>query len=176
MRISLLIIVLAALMVTTVVRNEVWRDDGSIWSDTIEKTPKNARAYNELGIHLSAAGKFADALRVLNLSLALDPYQPQVYVNIGTTLEKLNRPEEAVKAYRLAIQYDPRYPTAYYNLGALFYTLYHDREQALHNFLIARDLNPREPDVHQYLGMIYRDRGDIARAEEEFALFRYLKQ
>lgn len=175
MRISLSIIVLAALIIATVIRNEVWRDDGSMWADAIKKTPKKARGYNELGIHLAAAGNHAEALRVLNLSLALDPYQPPVYVNIGAALEKLNRPEEAVKAYRLAIQYDPRDPTAYYNLGSLLYSVYLDRDQALNNFIIARDLNPREPDVHQYLGMIYRDKGDIARAEEEFALYRYLK-
>ena len=39
---------LAALLAVTVTRNEVWRDEGSTWVDIIQKSPRKARAYNEL--------------------------------------------------------------------------------------------------------------------------------
>lgn len=175
MRTVVLLFLLAALTTASFFRNAVWRDDQTLWSDTIDKTPRNARAYNELGLHLGAAGNYREALRILNLSLGLDPYQPGIYANIGIMLEKLNRPDEAAEIYRRAIQYEPRDPTAYYNIGVLLYTVYQDRARALHYLRIAGEIDPMEPDVHHYLGMIYRDNGDIARAEEELARYRYFK-
>lgn len=61
--------------------NEIWRDEGSTWEDIIQKSPRKARAYNELGLHLLEIGDHAGALSVLGRSLALNPYQPQVYIN-----------------------------------------------------------------------------------------------
>lgn len=166
---------LAALVAVAFARNEVWRDEGRTWEDIIKKSPRKARAYNELGLHLLAIGDHAGALRTLGRSLELNPYQPQVYVNLGLAFEKTNQVERAVKTYEQAISYQPDDPTAYYNLGVLNYTTLKDRDKALGFFLRARDLNPLEPDIHQYLGLIYAERGNTALYREEMALYDRLR-
>jgi tetratricopeptide (TPR) repeat protein len=166
---------LAVLVAVTLARNEVWVDEGKTWEDIIQKSPRKARAYNELGLHLLDIGDHAGALRVLGRSMALNPYQPQVYINLGLAFEKTNQVEQAINAYERAMSYQPDDPTAYYNLGVLTYNTLKDRNKALGYFLQARDLNPLEPDVHQFLGQIYAERGNTALSREEMALYDRLK-
>jgi tetratricopeptide (TPR) repeat protein len=162
---------IAILLAATIARNAVWADDGRLWNDIIEKAPRKARAYNEYGLHVLDTGDPMKAIRLLGRSLELDRYQPQVYVNIGLAYEKLNMIDKAIATYEMAIFTEPTDPTPYYNLGGVYYNRLKDRERALGYFLKARDLNPSEPDVHQYLGTIYREKGDLSRSAEEMALY-----
>jgi len=73
------------------------------------------------------------------------------------------------------MSYQPDDPTAYYNLGVLTYTTLKDRNKALGYFLRARDLGPLEPDVHQYLGLIYAERGNFDLSRNEMALYDRLR-
>jgi tetratricopeptide (TPR) repeat protein len=166
---------LTALLTVTFARNEVWHDEGRTWEDIILKSPRKARAYNELGLHLLDRGDHAGALTVLGRSLELNPYQPQVYINLGLAFEKTNQVEKAITSYERAMSYQPDDPTAYYNLGVLTYTTLKDRNKALGYFLRARDLNPLEPDVHQYLGLIHAERGNTALYWKEMALYDRLR-
>jgi len=148
---------IALFLAVTTARNAVWADDGRLWKDIIEKSPRKARAYNEYGLHVLDAGDLDRALRLLGKSLELDRYQPQIDINIGLAYEKMNRIEKAIDAHERAIFIQPDDPTAYYNLGVLYYQKLKDREKALNYFLKARELNPMEPDVHRFLGSIYRE-------------------
>jgi len=166
---------LAALIAFTCARNEVWVDEGRTWEDIIQKSPRKARAYNELGLHLLDTRDNAGALRVLGRSLELNPYQPQVYINLGLAFERTNQIEKAVNAYERAMSYQPDDPTAYYNLGVLTYTTLKDRNKALGYLLRARDLNPLEPDVHQYLGLIYAEQGKTDLSRQEMAMYERMR-
>jgi tetratricopeptide (TPR) repeat protein len=166
---------IAALAAATAARNDVWRDEGSTWMDIIQKSPRKARAYNELGLHLLDKGDHAGALRVLGRSLELNPYQPQVYVNLGLAFERTNQVEKAINAYERAMSYQPDDPTAYYNLGVLTFTTLKDRNKALGYLLRARDLNPLEPDVHQYLGLIHAEQGNAELYRKEMAIYERMR-
>jgi len=169
------LVLLTTLTAVSFARNEIWRDEGSTWEDIILKSPRKARAYNELGLHLLDLGDYPGALSILSRSLQLNPYQPQVYINLGLAFEKNNQIEKAINTYEMAISYQPDDPTAYYNLGVLTYTTLNDRNKALKYFLRARDLNPLEPDVHQFLGLIYAERGYMILYREEMALYERLR-
>jgi tetratricopeptide (TPR) repeat protein len=170
-----LLALLAVLLAVSIARNAVWHDDGDIWEDTIRKSPRKARAYNELGLHILAIGNYEKALALFGSSLMIDPYQPAVYINLGLAFEKLDQIDNAIRTYEQAISNQPSEPAAYYNLGILYYNVRGDRKKALAYLLRARDLDPREPDVHQYLGRIYYETGDITRSREENALYQQLK-
>jgi len=168
-------ILIALLLAVTVARNAVWADDGCLWNDIIEKSPRKARAYNEYGLHVLDTGDFGQALILLGKSLELNRYQPQIYVNLGLAYERTDQIEKAITAYERAIFSQPDDATAYYNLGVLYYLRLKDRDRALGYFLKARDLGPLEPDVHQFLGSIYREQGDTSRSAEELALYERLR-
>jgi tetratricopeptide (TPR) repeat protein len=175
MRELLALAVLLPLFAAAIARNELWRDDGAIWGDSIAKSPRKARGYNEIGLHLLDRGRYLEAYQVLSRSIEIDPYQPVIYVNLGLALERLGRYEQARATYERAVSYNPFDPSAFYNLGVLHYTVFKNPEKAFGYFLQARDLNPFEPDVHQFLGQIYAERGELERSEEEWRLYRHLK-
>jgi len=166
---------IALLLAVSIARNAVWADDGRLWNDIIEKAPRKARAYNEYGLHVLDSGDPVGALKLLGKSLELNRYQPQIYVNIGLAYERMGQIEKAIAAYEMAIFIEPGDPTPYYNLGWLHYQRFKDRDRALEYFLKARDRNPSEPDVHQYLGKIYEEQGDLIRSAAEMALYERLR-
>lgn len=156
-------------------RNSAWQNDGTIWSDAIDKAPMKSRGYNELGLHAIHVRDYSLAISAFTRALQLDPYLYNAYINIGIAYEGLKQTDRAVLAYEKAIYIIPNDPTAYYNLGLLCYKILHDRDRALELFLKARDLNPLEPDVHQNLGLIYQAMGNYERAQEEFRMYSQLK-
>ena len=170
------ILLLFVMLAITIQRNELWRDDEGIWGDSVAKAPRKARSYNELGLHYLSAGRLEDGFRTLRQSLAIDPYQPAVYINLGLAYDRLGRTEDAVKTYERAVFLNPDDPAAYYNLGVLTYTTLKDRDRALSYFLAARDRDPLEPDVHDYLWRIYEEKGNRVRAKTEHDLFLQLKR
>lgn len=72
---------LAAILVTTVIcfafltlqRNHVWKDDYSLWSDTVKKSPDSAIAHNNLGGEYEKKGLLDDALREYETAISLTP-------------------------------------------------------------------------------------------------------
>ena len=175
MRSICLVILVLLLTGTSFARNAYWKDDTTIWSDTIARSPRKSRAYNELGLGLIARGEYEQAYALLVRSLQLDPYQGPIYINLGLAFEHLNRVEDAIRTYEKAAWVQPNDPTAYYNLGVLHYSTLNDRDRALGYFLKARDLDPLEPDAHQYLSFIYEARGDHIRARQERTLYEQLR-
>lgn len=166
------------LLVLTIVsfqRNTVWRNERTLWTDTTTKSPNKARGYNELGLYASAIQDYKNTFPPLIRSLELNPYQPAIYINLGVAYEGLNQWDKALEMYGKAISLMSDEPEAYYNMGRIYYNEYHDRTRALNCFLKARELNPLEPDVHQYLAFIYHDQGNIEDAQKERALYEALK-
>jgi len=175
MRAACSLLTVLLLLSVSIARNAVWQDERGIWNDTIAKSPRKFRAYNELALGLIAAGDYEPAYVLLVRSLQINPYQQQVYINLGLAFEHLGRLPDAVRMYEQAIRLQPGDPTAFYNLGVLYYNDFRERDRALAFFLQARDRDPFEPDVHQYLALIYEERGDTALALQERALHEQLR-
>lgn len=64
-------------------RNTIWQDPVRFWQDTVAKSPKNARAHNNLGARLVAAGRFDEGIEALKKSLLLDQYLAAAHLNLG---------------------------------------------------------------------------------------------
>src|SRR5262249_14508569 len=59
-----------ALTTVTHARNRVWRDELALWSDSVAKSPGSARAQNNLGLALEAAGRLPEAERAFRAAIA----------------------------------------------------------------------------------------------------------
>ncbi len=156
-------------------RNGVWENDATLWMNTATKSPPKTRGNNEVGIYYLSKHNYERALATFITLIRTNPYEPNAYVNLGLAYEGLGMTDMAAQAYNRAITIKPDDPTAYYNLGCLYYNTRKDHRKALELFLKARDLNPLEPDVHQYLGDIYREAGRPDLAQEEYRLNARLK-
>jgi len=107
-----------ALAWLTIQRNRDYGSELSIWRDTVEKCPDNARAHNDYGFHLSQAGDVPDAIREYEQALQLQPDYAEAQTNLGNALAASGRIAEAIARYQQALRINPRYAEAHLNWGA----------------------------------------------------------
>ena len=70
----------------TIDRNHDYRSPLSIWGDTVEKIPDNARALNNFGVFLREAGRVEEAMVQMGRALEIAPDYALVLSNLGATL------------------------------------------------------------------------------------------
>ncbi|MDA1117778.1 MAG: tetratricopeptide repeat protein [Proteobacteria bacterium] len=70
------------LAVATVARNQDYRSEVALWSDTVRKSPGKARAFNNLGYAYQLEGRKAEARTAYERALALDPGHMQARINL----------------------------------------------------------------------------------------------
>lgn len=70
-----------ALAAGTVLRNQDYRSEVALWSDTVRHSPERARAWNNLGYALQLEGKGQQACAAYARALALDAEQVRARVN-----------------------------------------------------------------------------------------------
>lgn len=86
-RIGALALVLA-LGGLTVLRNPVYRDEITLWENTVVQSPDKARVHNNLGYAYHLSGRDTEARREFTRALAIDPSHIKARYN----LERLNSP------------------------------------------------------------------------------------
>ena len=92
--------ILALLMVGTVLRNEVWRDEVRLWSDVVKKSPDKARGYNALAMSYFRRGEYEPGLEVAQTGLERNPADRNLFVDtMGNFYLQLGRYEEATEAF-----------------------------------------------------------------------------
>ncbi len=107
---------LVALAVLTVLRNPVWRDDGSLYADMIKTTPASYKGYYNLGNMMYRQGKYDEAARLWNKALEVKPDMFAVHNNLGVIYEKSGDYALAEKHFRAVLSVRTM-PEVYVNLG-----------------------------------------------------------
>jgi tetratricopeptide (TPR) repeat protein len=95
LNIGLNVVVLAALSVRTIARNEVYADAISLWADAAAKAPNRALPAFNLGTCLVRDGRYADAVAYLQRAEEIQPQQAEVHVILARAYTALDRLDEA---------------------------------------------------------------------------------
>ena len=85
----------------------------------VQKSPRLAEGWNNLGSLLQQAGQAPEAVAALQKAIELSPRYAPAHSNIGNALAKLGQSLPAVASLRRAIEIDPKYGPAYINLAHL---------------------------------------------------------
>ena len=80
-------LVAGALAAATIRRNVLWSDPVLLWSDAVAKSPRKARAQNNLGYALYLRGDFDAAIECFRIAIALDPTTPYAPDNLRRAWE-----------------------------------------------------------------------------------------
>ena len=151
----------------SVVRNQTWHDDFTLWSDTVSKSPESAYARNELGLGFDEQGDIPRAIAEYEEAIRLSPEMARAWNNLGVALQRAGRRDLAEQKLRRAIELNPRYANAYVNLGNL--AAESGRlDEAVAEYGEAVRLDPRSVVNRISLGNALDARGDRARALAEY--------
>lgn len=86
-------------------RIEVWRNDITLFSDAVVKTPQSGEVHNNLGNAYLLRGDYAKAFTEYEKTIQINPRHPQALYNLGLCCSHLGRMDKAIEYYRAFLQY-----------------------------------------------------------------------
>lgn len=149
----------------TIKRNQVYASSLSIWKDTLEKRPENARARNNYGVALFEKGEYERAIQYFKEAIALRSDYADPYVNMGAALTQTGNLKEAENYYYRALVVDPNVQDANYNLANM-----HMRaaryDQAEHHYQEELKRDPNHFHAHNnFANLLLAQNTDVTLAE-----------
>jgi tetratricopeptide (TPR) repeat protein len=160
-------VILAGLSIMTYQRNKVWKDELSLWSDTVHKSPRNARAYNGRAIAYIARGDYKEAILDFNKAVELAPGYALAYNNQGGAYFKMGNYAQAVSDFNKAIELNPRLAEAY-NGRAIAYNAEGHYSQAISDLNKAIELNPNYVEAYSNRWLAYGVKGNYKEAVSDY--------
>jgi len=151
----------------TFARNFVWKDETTLWSDVVAKSPEKGRAHNALGTAFYEKSQLDDAVREYREALRLDPRLPDGHRNLGVTYAARGRFDEAIGECREAVRLDPRNTKAHTSLADA-YAGKGQIEDAIREYREAIRLDPGNARAHNNLAGSYAAKGQVDDAYREY--------
>ncbi len=105
--------------ITTIVRNRVWADSLSLWSDTERRSPTLARPHLNLGVAYEGEGRFEEALAEFDHALSINPKLAPALVNRGAIFFQRGELDRAEAELMKAIGVAPERAISYLNLASI---------------------------------------------------------
>ena len=144
-------------------RNEAYRSDRALWSDTIAKCPDSDRAHNNLGNALLKAGAAGEAIEHYQEALRLNPDAADTHYNLAGAWQRTGQLQEAIAEYGRALQANPRMADAHTALGTALEAAGRSDEAASH-YEQALQVDPGYANAHNNLGLMLADAGRLPEA------------
>jgi|GEM_PF-622880 len=111
------LLVLVALAVRTALHVGDWRDAETVWRHTIEVSPGQALAHNELGLALLDKRDYPGAIGSFARAIAIYPEFSEAMCNMGGAYISMGDTANAERVLRQALVLSPRDYATYTNLG-----------------------------------------------------------
>lgn len=158
--------VIVAFLFMTMIRNETWRSNRTLWQDVLSKSPDSARAHMNLGKDYHDAGNTAAAVREYQAAMKIavsrhDAAGLDIFVsaqsNIGQIMVQAGDLETAEMVFRACLSLMPGFGPAAINLSYLLISQRRDTEAitVIDETLIAGKFGPGFTG----LGKLYQNKG-----------------
>lgn len=136
----------------------------AVLTEAVEKAPANGLLVAELGKIALAEGDTAEAVKLLNKAIELDPKSWQTHSSLGIAYDFLGRSEDARRSYETALALSPENAAVLNNL-ALSRTLAGDLEGGVSTLSAIADRPGVTAQIRQNLALLYALRGNIGETE-----------
>jgi Tfp pilus assembly protein PilF len=163
--------VLCGLSVVTRIQMRYWQDGFTLWSHTLDVSPPNFVAENNLAVTLIKHGRRDEAIPHFRTAAALEPADPTSQLNLGIYAQEQGDLQQAATRYESVLQLTTNTQlrtSAYSNLGSVYFAL-RDYARAQQNYESALKLNLVSPIVLRDMGLIAQKTGDWNHAIYYFA-------
>jgi protein O-mannosyl-transferase len=148
-------------------RNQVWRDDLTLYSATLQTDPDSYVMHMNLGTTYFATRNYIAAEKELLLALQIRPNSANVLNALGCVYLEENRLQDSEVALKQAIALKPNWTDSHFNYGRLL-TKQGQSNTALSEFRTAVDTGPLNAFAHLYLAEALAERQENAEAEAQF--------
>jgi protein O-mannosyl-transferase len=165
--ISVFMIMITTNSILAFERNKVWKDDVSLWSDAVSKSPHKARAILSLGYSYGNLSQWDKAIAEYSRALEINPLYHMAYYNRGVAWDNLEQWDKAITDYSKAIEINPKYLDAYFNRGIAYWNT-GQPEKAIDNYTKAIELNPKFTDAWSNRGIAFDKLGQYEKAIADY--------
>jgi len=101
-------------------RNKVWKDDLTLWSDVVSKSPDKARPLYNLAMVYDYMGDWDKSIANYSRAVSVYPGDLDAYINRAVAYGNLGQWDKAIADYSKAISIDPGFAKAYSNRGIAY--------------------------------------------------------
>lgn len=157
----------AKLGAMTAQRNEVYRSALTLWSATVQETPDNAGARNNLGDALLQQGDLKDAMEQYAEAVRISPGFAGARLNLENALLRAGRVDDALAQGEAAVRLAPGAAEVHRSLGNVLLRT-GDLAAATAEYRDALRIDPQDPESHAYLGYVFGKTGRPADAVAEY--------
>jgi protein O-mannosyl-transferase len=152
--IAILIVITAVFSITAINRNEVWKDDLSLWKDSVTKSPEKFRPNYNAGEAYKKSGLTQTALNYYLKAYSINSESYGLCNNIGNIYSEKKDFDSAENYYIKALSLNPEYPKALNNLANVYFKK-GKFEEAEKLYFSASEKDPAFIDPLLNLGHLY---------------------
>jgi len=164
---SIFAILILVLSVRTIIRNNDWQNEDSLWIATGKTSPSSSQNHNNLGDVYSRHGDLNKAVEEFSKATQLKPNYADAYHNLANTYQKLGQVEKAIENYNLAIKYNPNLWQSYQNLAQIYFEQ-KDYDSAIKNLELTYKIIPNNLNLLNNIGIVYMTVDEKVKAKETF--------
>jgi tetratricopeptide (TPR) repeat protein len=166
--IAIFVIIIGSNSYLTYERNKVWKDDLTLWSDNVTKTPNLPRPLLTRGFVYGNLGQYDKAIADFSRVIEIDPGSKEAYYNRGITYGMIGQVDKSIADYSRLIEIDPKYVKAYSNRGADYFNL-GQLDKAIADYTMAITLDPNYTDAFYNRGLAYGKLGKWENAIADYS-------
>jgi Tfp pilus assembly protein PilF len=147
-------------------RGLVWRNDLTLWSDTVKKSPQSPNALYNLAWTLHQRAEPGDKDRALALyeeALRIKPNKEDAHYNAALIYQERGQYRKALEHFLASLRLRPDYSTTYYNIAMTLQTMGRTK-RAIEFYEGALRIDPAYEDAHYNLAWAYQDMGRYDKA------------
>lgn len=163
--IALLIIVL---VVSTIIRNRVWRNDFELFSDVVKKKPYNVKALYNLASLYNAKREFSSTIPLYQRMIQVYPTMPEAHASLIYAYYNSGRIKEAIETAYKATTILPK-GEMFYDLLANLYIEVRMYNEAKNAYIMGIKNIPDSPFLYYNLAMLYYKEGNYKEASLYFS-------
>jgi tetratricopeptide (TPR) repeat protein len=173
-----LLVIMALSSIRTVSRSADWKDEFTLFSKDVKKSPNSAHMRLYWGNALRDKAKvekdadaFSEGMKraivEFEAAIAIYPDYPDAWQQLGLAYYRLGEADRSLECYNKAISLNPQEATTYANIGAIFFQR-GDYSKAIELYRKSLQLDPNYPDAYLNLGSSFGMTGEFKKAAENF--------
>jgi protein O-mannosyl-transferase len=147
-------------------RNNVWKDDISLWSDNVKKSPNKIRPLFNRAVDYSNMGQSEKAMTDYSMILEIDPEYKDALANRAGLYGKLGLWDKTIEDCSHVIKLDPKNFMAWFNRGDA-YENFKQFDKAIADYTKAIAIDPGSAKAYTNRGISYAGMRQFSQALED---------